>query len=161
MRITNVVVIAILVVMLKGYRATSQSTSDASGDGWSAPIPKKDRPTFLFGFKKVISLRKQQAWSDLYDLLNHDDGVTREQFAKNMNRLDALVEFQPRAMFYVPSSNAWAIKGCGRYRKLSGQRYSVPSVMHAYCDAGHRWLYGDLAVETDKSYKVDMRSCEN
>jgi hypothetical protein len=160
MKTKCLVIIAALVATVIGHCAASQSAPADAKDGWSVSVPNAERQSFLSSFTRAVSLRKQSAWSDLYNLRENYDGVTKEQFISNMSQLHQLVQFQPRSTFYVPSLNAWAIKGCARYRTASKKEYSAPSIMHAYL-TDHRWLFDDLAIETDKSYRNDMRYCKD
>jgi hypothetical protein len=137
-------------VVLASSCLLSQSPSVTAEPKWYSSVPETERQAFLSRFERAIILRKQSAWSDLYDMRYNQDNETKQEYVTTRSQWRALIWFHPKRAFYVPPEDSWNIQGCARYRDPSGKEYLAPSVMHAYL-VSQQWLFNDLAVIVGKS----------
>ncbi len=135
-----------------------QANTSTNHTAWFASVPQTHRSAFLRRFDKVVNLREQAAWADLYNLRYSNDGLTKAQFEKSMSVLDQLIEFRPMIVFYVPPSQSWVIKGCAQYRDKSGRVYSAPSSMHGFYSDG-LWLFGDIGIDITQTNSPKSFPC--
>jgi hypothetical protein len=151
---------AVLLTSMAQSVSPQKSSPQGKREDWLDSLPAPQREAFSQRFENVIGLREQGSWLELYQLRQDVNGISKAQFVKRMNGLDALIRFQPSSLFYVPPSHGWLIKGCARYRSKTRGEYVAPSSMRAYSVKG-QWLFTELAVDVLKSPADAPSSCQS
>jgi len=120
---------------------TTQTTST-----WYSRLPRQDQEQFLKTYDSFIDLRKRRDWKRLFELFQNEENLSESEFERIMNSLHPLMDFRPKAMFYVPPSEEWIITGEASFRKNEGSEYWAPSRMHAK-KVHSRWRFSDIAID--------------
>jgi hypothetical protein len=144
------ILMIVLFTALVGSCLQSQSSAVKTEAKWYGSVPETERQAFLSRFEQVIILRKDGAWSDLYDRRYNHGNETKQEYVATRSQWHTLIWFHPKRAFYYPPEDSWVIKGCARYRDPAGKEYLAPSVMHAYL-VSQQWLFNDLSVIVGKS----------
>jgi hypothetical protein len=122
------------------------------------PLPEVERRLFIDGLRKIIALRKSGKWSELYDYVDADVPISKQQFIERMKIADSLVSFEPAAVTYIPPSDSWLVTGCAEFKKPSETvLLAFSSVRGRHTDQG--WRFTDVAIERIKGEPGGIRSC--
>lgn len=72
------ILMIVLFTALTGSCLQSQSSAVKTEAKWYGSVPETERQAFLSQFEQAIILRKDGAWSDLYDRRYNHDNETKQ-----------------------------------------------------------------------------------
>ena len=158
----NIAKLAVLISLMftLALLGIAQKTSPGGHDvSLYESLPQAERIPFREGLERVLSLHKAGKWSELYDYVDTDVPMSKEQFIKENSGGSALVEFQPKVVTYIPPSDSWLVTGCAEFREPSGKVFfAFSSVRARHTDKG--WRFRDVAIELLKDEPHGIRSCQ-
>jgi hypothetical protein len=127
--------------------------------GLYAAVPEPDRHSLRARLEHMIALRKAGDWDELYEILDNQRHLTKEEFIRKAAGEPKLIEFVPSSVTYIPPSDSWAIHGCAVFDPAPrGRRNGVFSSIEARRGT-NGWLLGDVAVVLLKDEPGGTRPC--
>jgi hypothetical protein len=132
---------------------------EAQNQGLYALVPEAERESLRASVERMIALRKAGKWDELFDLLDHQQHLTKVPFIRQARRQAKLIEFVPATVTYYPPGGIWSIHGCAVLSPpLRGRQGGVFSSFDAHQTAAG-WRFGPIAVVLLKDEPGGTRPC--
>jgi len=112
-------------------------------------VPIADRESLREAVSKSVSYQINRNWAAMYELYDNQKNKSLEQFVRDMKTRIKLVEFNPKAVAYIPPSDHWLIEGCAVFAYDIGDKGTVDAVISArHLPDG--WRLSEVAISPRK-----------
>jgi hypothetical protein len=127
------------------------SRINAGNDDVYSSVPEQYRNSLRETVERMIALRKTSRWELLFDLIDNQRGISKEQYILESKKLYKLIEFKPTNVAYYPPGDIWTIHGCAVFKPMprKGDK-AVYSVINAR-QSNDGWKLSDILIEVPKN----------
>lgn len=155
-----IIIAAIALALLSGPRDL-ESTNNGStlNQKLYASVPESDRESLQKAIDGFLALRKEFKWIEIYQILDNDEHLSRDEFARRSKNQSRLVQFVPSSVSYIPPEDVWEIHGCAVFDPAwPGRQKGVFSGFKVRQTA-KGWRFRDIGVVLLKDEPGGTRPC--
>src|SRR5262249_2704385 len=127
--------------------ATFVDTISVKGQIWKGDealrsVPDEDRVRLSERLRSLIEYQSSEQWDKVYELLPNPKSATKDRYVGDISKhkTTKLEAFIPRNAVFAPTSNAWVIGGCAKFRENRVVR-EMPALTYAIKQDGEWYLY--------------------